>query len=154
MSSRTANKRRRGPGTILLLALCGLTATESLGQWRNPYTLYYEQPRGQAGQYHFEEREHLRIRPEPSDFRLEEYTLMSNDLGERWALVTFRNTSTSNRLLKNEHLVATLADGGRVHALNLNERLDGGQLFTQAVFFGVWKFPILFLEMGGEGGYK
>ena len=148
MSFPTAKHLRSAAvSATLLLALC-VASFNALAQYRNPYSLYYEQPRGQAEQFHFEDEQHLRIKPEPNDFRIEDYTLMSNELGERWALVTFRNTSTSNRLLKNEHLVATLADGRRVRALNLDERLDGGQLYTQAVFFGVWKFPILFLEMG------
>lgn len=125
-----------------------LFASAAPAQYRNPYTLYYEPPRARPEQFHFKE-ETLRVKPEPSDFRVEDYTLMSNELGERWALITFLNTSTSSRILKNDHIVATLANGQRVHALNLNERIGGSERFTQAVFFGVYKFPILFLEMGG-----
>lgn len=139
--------RGRAGGIRLVLVGALVFASAASAQYRNPYTLYYEQPRGTPEQFHFKE-ETLRVKPEPSDFRVEDYTLMSNDIGERWALITFRNSSTSSRILKNDHIVATLANGQRVHALNLNERIGGSERFTQAVFFGISKFPILFLEVG------
>ena len=87
------------------------------------------------------------LKPEKGDFRIEHYAPMSNDLGERWALITLRNGSDGARLLKNEHLVATFADGTTAYAGNLNQRVEGGGLYTQAVFFGASRFPIVRIEV-------
>jgi len=38
------------------------------------------------------------------DFEVVDYALMSNEQGERWATVTFKNTSSGLRLLANEYL--------------------------------------------------
>ncbi len=109
-------------------------------------TLYFDDPRANVeGELHFKERE--RIEPDRSDFRIVDYTTMSNDFGERWALVTVRNSSSGDRLLKDRQIVATLASGQRVYAQNLDERVDGLEMYTQAVYFGIHKFPIVRLEM-------
>lgn len=84
--------------------------------------------------------------PEKGPFALVESFAMSNDLGERWALVTVRNTLNSDRFLKDEHLVATFADGSQAYARNLNERLGGREVFSGSVFFGHSPFPIVQVE--------
>ena len=67
---------------------------------------------------------------------------MSNDRGERWALVTFMNQASGQRLLTNEVLVAEFADGSERYALNLEAKLEGGETLTRTVFFGYHRFPI------------
>ena len=72
---------------------------------------------------------------------------MSNDLGERWVMVTVRNTASSRRLLKRDYLVANVWDGTQANPDKLNEHVDAGELFTQTISFGKNKFPIIMLEI-------
>ena len=51
------------------------------------------------------------IQPEIGNFSLIEFRFMSNDIGERWALVSVENSSRGERVLKNRLLGATFADG-------------------------------------------
>ncbi|MBQ0753876.1 MAG: hypothetical protein KBT87_04860 [Gammaproteobacteria bacterium] len=80
------------------------------------------------------------------DFEVVDYALMSNEQGERWATVTFKNTSTGQRLLANEYLLAEFADGTQRFALNLDGKVESGQVLTRTVFFGYHRFPILRLQ--------
>jgi hypothetical protein len=86
------------------------------------------------------------LEPEAGPFRLTEYQTMSNDLGERWALVTVINTENANRFLKGTHLVATFADGTQRRAQNLNDGVGPLQQFSKAVFFGHSPFPLVRVE--------
>ena len=84
--------------------------------------------------------------PANNDFEILEAVVMSNDLGERWAVITLQNRSTGQRLLKNENVVATFADGSQSFAKNLDAVVKGKQKLTQAVLFGYSKFPILTIQ--------
>ena len=84
--------------------------------------------------------------PEAGPFRLTEYQAMSNDLGERWALVTVVNTENANRFIKETHLVATFADGTQRRAQNLNDPVGPLEKFSKAVFFGHCPFPLVKVE--------
>lgn len=140
---------RRAPHRSTRVALLGLAAVLGTGSAaaQRDTTLYFDNPRAamEGGELHFKERE--RIEPERSDFRIVDYATMSNEFGERWALVTFRNSSSGDRILKDRQIVATLASGQRVYAQNLDERVGGNEMYTQAVYFGIHKFPIVRLEM-------
>jgi len=87
------------------------------------------------------------IKPIANDFRIIEASYLSNDIGERWAFVTFENTSSGQRLLKNKSIVATFVDGAQAYSLNLNEKLEGNERLTKAVFFGVHQFPIASIQV-------
>lgn len=80
------------------------------------------------------------------DFKVLDYALMSNEQGERWATVTFENTSSGLRLLANEYLLAEFADGSQRFAVNLDGKVESGQILTRTVFFGYHRFPILRLQ--------
>lgn len=84
--------------------------------------------------------------PEAGPFRLTEYHAMSNDLGERWALVTVVNTENANRFIKETHLVATFADGTQRRAQNLNDPVGPLERLSKAVFFGHSPFPLVKVE--------
>lgn len=81
--------------------------------------------------------------PEAGPFRLVEYHAMSNDIGERWALVTVVNIENADRYLKGTHLVATFADGSQREAQNLNDPVGASERFSKAVFFGHSPFPLV-----------
>ena len=85
--------------------------------------------------------------PAKSDFKLTAASYMSNELGERWALITVKNLSTGQRILKNQHMVATFADGTQAYAKNLEISINGGEQLSRAVQFGVNKFPIVNIKL-------
>ena len=87
--------------------------------------------------------EENKIKAGASVFKIVEKYNMSNGLGERWAVMTIRNISAGKRLLKNDNIVATYANGDESYAQNLDDTLDGNEIVTKAVFFGIHKFPIL-----------
>jgi hypothetical protein len=68
---------------------------------------------------------------------------MSNDLGERWAVITLTNTSSGSRILEHEHLMALFADGKRKSSLAFKVSFEGQETQSVTVSFGENKFPIL-----------
>lgn len=90
------------------------------------------------------------IRPKKGDFEVVNYVLMSNELGERWSVITLTNLASGNRTLDQEHLIALFADGSRIspHEYKLNFKGKESQSFT--VSFGEHKFPILSIYSSNE----
>lgn len=95
---------------------------------------------------HFDIKEILN--PKPNDFELTEAAPMSNELGERWVLITLFNTASGQRLLKNENIVVTFANGDQSYAKELDETLKAKESLTKAVFFGRHRFPIIRVDVG------
>lgn len=91
--------------------------------------------------------ESRRIKPHQNDFNLVHFAPMSNKLGERWALVTVENSSAGQRILKDERLVATFANGDQSRALDLHEELKPGENLSKTIFFGTNKFPIISIQV-------
>ena len=85
------------------------------------------------------------VKPSASDFLMENYLLMSNELGERWAVVTLTNGSSGNRVLKAEHIMALFADGERKVSDEFKLNFAGHETQSFTLSFGVSKFPILAL---------
>lgn len=83
------------------------------------------------------------IQPKPSDFELINYVVMSNEVGERWAVITLNNTSTGSRVLEQSNLIALFADGKRSPPLAFKVSFEGNETQTITVSFGENKFPIL-----------
>jgi len=81
--------------------------------------------------------------PKRSDFEIVNYVLMSNDVGERWAVITLTNLSSGNREFNNEHLIALFADGSRMSPLQYKLNFRGRETQSITVSFGEHKFPIL-----------
>jgi hypothetical protein len=138
-------------GTLIRMmgTLCILIAllwTNSIAaDERHGIMLHFDAPSPPPSELNFEDAR--RLAPEEGDFAIIGYVPMSNEVGERWALVTIKNTAEGARLLKNEHVVATFADGVDTYARNLDQRLEGGAVFSQAVYFGASKFPIVRLKV-------
>ena len=102
-------------------------------------------PRQDTFSFDIEESE--RLKPRANDFELIHYAPMSNKKGERWVLITVKNTSTGRRFLKSEHIVATFVNEEQINPRDLNESVDGGDVSSKTIFFGVTKFPIIMLEI-------
>jgi hypothetical protein len=83
------------------------------------------------------------IKPKSSDFELVNYVVMSNEVGERWAVITVNNSSTGERVLVNEHLMALFANGSRRSPLEFRLSFEGQETQSITVSFGKNKFPIL-----------
>ncbi len=97
--------------------------------------------------FSFDIDEFERLKPRANDFELIHYAPMSNKNGERWVLITVKNTSAGRLFLKSEHIVATFVNEEQINPIDLNESVDSGKVFSKTIFFGVNKFPIVMLEI-------
>ena len=83
------------------------------------------------------------IKPKKGDFEIVNYVLMSNEIGERWSVITLTNLSSGNRNFEHDHLMALFADGSRKSPLEYNLSFMGKETQSITVSFGEHKFPIL-----------
>ena len=112
---------------------------------RKDKILHFDQPQVPLESLDFEHDDELK--PVPNDFRIVEVSYLSNDIGERWAIITFENSSSGKRFLKNKAVVATFADGVQVNSFNLDETIEGNERLTKTVFFGNHRFPIVSVKV-------
>jgi len=89
-------------------------------------------------------------KPKKSDFEIVNYVLMSNEVGERWSVITLTNLSSGNRDLEHEHLMALFADGSRISPLEYKLNFKGKETQTITTSFGQHKFPILSIYSSNE----
>lgn len=87
-------------------------------------------------------------KPKLSEFELVNYILMSNDLGERWAVVTVKNQASGNRILENDHLMALFANGERSKPAHLKLNFFANETKSLTISFGENKFPLLSISVG------
>ncbi|WP_299494786.1 hypothetical protein [uncultured Shewanella sp.] len=83
------------------------------------------------------------IQPTRSSFMIQNYVLMSNDLGERWGVITIQNNSAGRRTLSEKHLLALLADGERIFPHHFSHSFKAHETQSITIAFGENKFPIL-----------
>lgn len=83
------------------------------------------------------------ITPKKGDFKITNYVLMSNEEGERWAVITLINLSSGNRELGEEHILALFADGSRFMPMEFKLGFKGNETQSVTVSFADYKFPIL-----------
>lgn len=83
------------------------------------------------------------ITPKKSDFSILNYVLMSNEEGERWAVITLTNLASGKRELNQEQLLALFADGSRLTPSEFKLGFNGDQTQSVTVSFAEHKFPIL-----------
>ena len=109
-------------------------------------SLFFDQPL--PGDFDFDIKDPLI--PSENDFEIEQAAFLSNQLGERFALITLLNLSSSQRLLKNETIVVTFANGKQAFAKNLDEVFRGRERQSLAIFFGISQFPIVQITVDRE----
>ena len=90
------------------------------------------------------------IKPKKSDFKIINYVLMSNELGERWSVITLTNLSSGNRMLEQQQLMALFANGKRRSPLAYKLNFAGDETQSITVSFGESKFPILALYSSND----
>ena len=83
------------------------------------------------------------IQPKISDFNVVNYVLMSNDKGDRRAVVTLENQSSGSRIFKSDQLMALMGDGRRLSPHAYKQRFKRGESISMTLSFGNNKTPIL-----------
>lgn len=83
------------------------------------------------------------IAPEISDFEVKNTILMSNENGERFAVVTIKNVSSGSRTLNHNHLMAQVTNGARINPQPFKHAFKGNETVSITIGFGESKFPLL-----------
>lgn len=83
------------------------------------------------------------VQPELSDFSILNSLFMSNQAGDRWAVVTLRNTASGNRSLEQNHLMALLGNGKKVTPQPFKISLAAQEVQSITIYVGKYQFPIL-----------
>ena len=83
------------------------------------------------------------IQPDISDFKVTNTVLMSNEIGERWAVLTVENLASGQRTLNQNHLLGLFANGGRMTPHTFKRKFSANELLSITIAFGESKFPIL-----------
>ncbi|WP_037471005.1 hypothetical protein [Shewanella waksmanii] len=83
------------------------------------------------------------IQPDISDFKVINTVLMSNEQGERWAVVTLQNTARGQRTLNQNQLMALISSGERIVPERFKELFSSNETLSITLHFGQQKFPIL-----------
>jgi hypothetical protein len=90
------------------------------------------------------------IKPKKGDFQVINYVIMSNEVGERWSVITLTNLSSGNREFSHDHLIGLFADGSRLSPLEYKLNFEGQETQSITLSFGVYKFPILSIYSSNE----
>ncbi|NTS78472.1 hypothetical protein HR060_16635 [Catenovulum sp. SM1970] len=81
--------------------------------------------------------------PEISEFEVLNFAPMSNEKGERWAVITINNLASGRRTLNHKHLLGLVADGNRIHPQEISQSFLANETLSIVVNFGENKFPLL-----------
>lgn len=83
------------------------------------------------------------VEPDKNDFQILDYNVMSSEDGHRYSLVTIKNTSSGQRILTEEHLVAIHANCFSHNPLPFRQKFSGRETITKSIDFGNNQFPII-----------
>lgn len=83
------------------------------------------------------------IQPDISDFNVQHYVLMSNEKGDRRAVVTLENRSSGSRIFQSAQLMALMADGRRLSPQAYKQKFKAGERISMTLSFGSHVDPIL-----------
>ncbi|WP_462156695.1 hypothetical protein [Pseudoalteromonas sp. GB56] len=84
-----------------------------------------------------------KIQPDLSEFVVDSVVLMSNEEGERWAVVTVSNQANGLRTMTQKHLNAVVANGQRISPIEFSQVFKANETLSLTVYFGHSKFPLL-----------
>ena len=133
------------PKIKIYLLLIVLFPTYSLAHDKCSNTTFsFDENIPKTDEFHFKEL-HKNI-PNPVDFKLIKYYLMSNGCGYRPALVSVRNTSSGTTTFGGQNSIAHTASGEKV-VPTINRGISGMITETFTVGFGKMGMPILTLLM-------
>ena len=120
---------------LLVLLVCSLTS------YADDTTLSIDRAVSGGVELAFPNEQNMQ--PEQSDFEVKNFVLMSNDVGERWAVVTLTNQASGRRTLTHKHLMAIVADGQRVIPIEFMQSFKANETLSVTITFGASKFPLL-----------
>ncbi len=103
--------------------------------------LFFDKPVVKDMAIHFEIEEDLY--PTRGSFKIQDFAFLSNELGERWALVIVRNTAPDPRTISENQIIALFADGTHRKPINLKKRIEGSETETFMIPFGKSKMPLV-----------
>lgn len=83
------------------------------------------------------------LAPQISDFEVVNFVPMSNEVGERWAVVTLKNQASGRRTFNQTQIMALVGDGDRIHPNAISQVFEAKETLSIVVNFGVNKFPLL-----------
>lgn len=95
------------------------------------------------GEIEFAFPNELNVQPALSEFKVEHFVLMSNESGERWAVVTLTNQASGSRNLTNKQLMAQVADGSRISSTEFSQSFKANETLSVTIDFGYSEFPLL-----------
>ena len=127
------------------LFICLTPALVTAGSPKSDSVLHFESQKKDIQYLNFKDKDDLQ--PVASKFKIVEYSLMSNDKGDRWALITVQNTDSKKQKISDDNFVAVFADGERRHAKNFYELVEPNAKLTEAIFFGKSNFPVILITM-------
>ncbi|MES9862281.1 MAG: hypothetical protein ABW157_09930 [Candidatus Thiodiazotropha sp. LLP2] len=130
---------------VTLLLLLSITFTVHADEIPENEVLTIDEPIPGSMEIEFTDADDLQ--PKFGDFLISNSLLMSNQLGERWAVLTIQNRSSSQRLLDREHIVALFANGEKRYPKYAEYTFYGKEHKTMTINFGESKFPIVKVEM-------
>lgn len=86
------------------------------------------------------------LRPDLSEFKIDYRRFLSNQVGERYALVTLVKEKGALRILDTRDVVGILANGQRLYPLKIEGEAQIGPRGSVLLHFGTHKFPLVGLE--------
>ena len=90
------------------------------------------------------------LKPDLSELKIEFSRFMSNELGERFALVTFTKEKGLLRVVDARDVVGVLANGYRLHPIKVEGEAQIGKRGTLLLHFGIQQFPLVEVETRAE----
>jgi len=103
--------------------------------------LFFDKPIAQSMEFLFDIEEDLY--PDQSTFKIKDFAFLSNERGERAALVNITNTAAAPRTLAPNQIYGLFADGTYRRPSNSSDRVDGGKTNSVLLSFGVSKTPLV-----------
>lgn len=91
------------------------------------------------------------VLPELSDFQVKNFVLMSNENGERFAVVTIQNLANGSRTLNHKHLMAQVSNGERIRPLAFEQMFKDNETLSLTIQFGESTFPLLTIYSRTKG---
>lgn len=103
--------------------------------------LHFDQPIAKEMAIDFQIEEDLY--PNRSSFELLDFAFLSNEAGERWALVVVRNTVHEFRSFSANQIIGFFASGNYRNPVSLNKRIEGKKTETFMIPFGKSDMPLV-----------
>ncbi len=133
---------------LLLASLCSCFAySEPVSP--SDLTVSFDEVTIAEGKLAFE-RESGDLRPSLSEFQLSYCRFLSNDLGERFALVTLAKEAGIRRIVDTRDIVGVLASGERLFPISIEGETHIGRRGTVLLHFGSHKFPLVGVEVRND----